>query len=170
MWKKFKTKTTSTITPSQPKPAVITVGETTAPDIKAGGKQALLGQSLSLEGKITGSEDLILEGKLKGIVDLKDNAVRLTSHGRVEGDIIARTIGIEGEVVGNLYAAEMVCIHRSGYVQGIVSAPRVIVEDGARLKGSIDVDSLESSSRSDVTRNIGAASQSDEEDVRRRLM
>ncbi len=140
MWKKPEAESNSV---SLSKPAVFTPSEP-APERKpANSDQALLGQSLSLEGKITGSEDLVIEGKIKGTVDLKDNAVLIGKHGRVEGDIFARTVSVEGEVAGNLHASEMACIHRSGYVKGNVSSPRVIVEDGARLKGSIDVDATD---------------------------
>ena len=139
MWKKPEAETNKV---SQSKPTVFTPSEGT-PERRTSTEQALLGQSLSLEGRITGCEDLVIEGKIKGTVDLKDNCVLVGKHGCVEGDIFARNVSIEGEVIGNLHAGEMACIHRSGYVKGNVSAPRVIVEDGARLKGSIDVDAAD---------------------------
>ncbi|MFN8392541.1 MAG: polymer-forming cytoskeletal protein [Bdellovibrionota bacterium] len=103
--------------------------------------KALLGGSLTFEGTITGAEDLTIEGTVKGIVDLKKHNVVIGKRGRIEGDVFARVISIEGEVLGNVFAGERASIHKSGMVKGNVAAPRVLVEDGARLKGSIDVDS-----------------------------
>lgn len=114
-----------------------------ASDCEPRGEHALLGPSLIVEGTVSGSEDLIIQGKVKGTVDLKKNIVTVGKQGRIEADIFARIITIEGEVTGNLHATEKVLIHKSGFVRGNVVCPRVMVEDGARLKGSIDVDAAE---------------------------
>ena len=112
--------------------------------------QATLGSSLTVEGTITGAEDLVIEGAVKGTVDLKNNTVTVGRSGRIEGDVYAQDITIEGEVLGNVFAGERASIHKSGYVKGNVVSPRVVVEDGARLKGSIDVDCVESSKKTET--------------------
>ena len=96
--------------------------------------KALLGGSLTFEGTITGAEDLTIEGTVKGIVDLKKHNVVIGKRGRIEGDVFARVISIEGEVLGNVFAGERASIHKSGMVKGNVAAPRVLVEDGARQR------------------------------------
>lgn len=117
------------------------------PQPAAQDRQALLGSSLTVEGTISGAEDLVIEGTVKGTIDLKSNTVMIGRSGRVEGDVHALDITIEGEVLGNVFAGERASIRRSGFVKGNVVSPRVVVEDGARLKGSIDVDSVESSKK-----------------------
>ncbi len=130
---------------------------------------ALLGRSLVMEGTITGGEDLLVEGRIKGTVNLKEHTVIVGKHGKVEGDIIAKVIMVEGEVMGNIRASERASIRQSGFVKGNVSAPRVLVEDGARLKGSIDVDSETEIRELDVDLkqlqvNARLASEADERD------
>ena len=132
---------------TQNDPAFVTDKPSTSNSNPSSGKPALLGRSLTMEGTVSGAEDLLIEGKMKGTVNLRDNAVVVGRHGRVEGDIYARVITVEGEVVGNLHGTERASILQSGFVKGNVAAPRVLVEDGARLKGSIDVDSKETEIR-----------------------
>ncbi len=146
MWKKPEHSATSVNPPSEPA-FTAERKNSSAPAPAPSGKQALLGRSLTMEGTISGAEDLLIEGKMKGTVNLRENTVVVGRHGRVEGDIYARVITVEGEIVGNLHASEKASILQSGFVKGNVASPRVLVEDGARLKGSIDVDSKETEIR-----------------------
>lgn len=175
MWKKPESQPNTMST--QNEPAFIADKPSTSPSTPSG-KQALLGRSLTMEGTVSGAEDLLIEGKMKGTVNLRDNAVVVGRHGRVEGDIYARVITVEGEVVGNLHGSERASILQSGFVKGNVSAPRVLVEDGARLKGSIDVDSKETEIRQlDVdlkqmknSHEADAESEDDSEDITAQIM
>jgi cytoskeletal protein CcmA (bactofilin family) len=125
--------------------------------------RALLGSSLNFEGTVSGAEDLTIEGTIKGTVDLKKHMVTIGKRGKVEGDIYARIVTIEGEVTGNVFAGERASIHKSGQVKGNVSAPRVLVEDGARMKGSIDVDSGPAAKPEAVDKNSDKAAHSKRE-------
>ena len=134
MWTKTDSKT-PTIDPAPAAPAA------TAPtQPKKGDQTALIGPSLTVEGTIKGDEDLILQGVLNGTIDLKNNAVTVGATGRVQADIYARTITVDGEIIGNLYGSEKVTVHRSGNIKGNIVCARVTLEDGARIKGSIDTD------------------------------
>ena len=103
-------------------------------------ERASIGSSISIKGEISGSEDLLIRGTVEGTVNLGDNTVTVGQSAKVAADIFGKTIHVEGEVVGNLNASEQIVIHRSGYVRGNITVPRLSLEDGARIKGSIDTE------------------------------
>lgn len=101
---------------------------------------ATIGPSISIKGDLTGEEDLLIQGRVEGRVDLKMNSVTVGRNGRVKADIFGKVIGIEGEVIGNLFGQESIVIRQSGNVQGNIASPRVTLEDGCKFKGSIDME------------------------------
>ena len=100
---------------------------------------ARLGPSLVVKGTLAGEEDLLVEGRLDGEISLRQNRVTVGESGRVKADVFSKSICIEGEVQGNLFGEDEVVIRRSGKVRGNVTAPRVTLENGAKFKGSIDM-------------------------------
>lgn len=102
--------------------------------------RATIGPSISIRGEVTGSEDLLIEGNIEGAVDLKDNTVTVGKGAKVNASITGNVIHVEGTVTGDLYGAEQVVVHGTGCVRGNIASPRLILEDGARLKGSIDTE------------------------------
>ena len=100
----------------------------------------MIGSSIVIKGTVTGDEDLLIEGKVEGTIDLKSNVVSVGQSGRVSADINAKIVNIEGEVTGDISGNEKVVISKSGNVRGNIVAPRVTLEDGAIFKGSIDMD------------------------------
>ena len=101
----------------------------------------MIGAKVKVNGDIISSEDLLVEGEVSGTISLKDNELVIGTSGRVQADINAKTVRIEGEVRGDIEGGERVVICASGNVEGNVSAPRVMLEDGGRFKGSIDMGS-----------------------------
>lgn len=101
---------------------------------------ATIGPSIFIKGDLTGEEDLVVEGRVEGKVDLKQNNVTVGKNGRVKADIFGRVVIIEGEVDGNVFAREQAILRQSGAIRGNITAPRVILEDGSRFKGSIDME------------------------------
>lgn len=102
--------------------------------------RATIGPSIFIVGDLTGDEDLVIEGRVEGKVDLKQNNVTIGKNGRVRADVFGRIVTIEGEVDGNVYAQEQAILRTSGAIRGNISSPRVILEDGSRFKGSIDME------------------------------
>jgi len=115
--------------PSAPRPAP-----------RQGGGTAMIGPSIQVDGKLKGDEDLVIEGKVKGTVELKNNSVTIGNQGDVQADIYAHSIFVDGRMDGNLVASEQVVIRKSARVKGSIAAPRVSLEDGAQFNGSIDMD------------------------------
>ncbi len=100
----------------------------------------MIGPSIEIKGTVTGDEDLVVQGRVEGTIDLGDHQVTVGQSGRVTADIRAKVISIDGEVSGDLIGGEKVVISKSGRVRGNIVAPRMTLEDGALFKGSIDMD------------------------------
>lgn len=104
------------------------------------GSGAVIGSSIHVDGTLKGDEDLLIQGKVKGTVELKNNSVTIGESGQVNADIFAQTIAVEGRLEGKLVASERVVIRKTAQIKGTIVAPRVTLEDGARFNGSIDMD------------------------------
>ncbi|HYX23513.1 MAG TPA: polymer-forming cytoskeletal protein [Thermoanaerobaculia bacterium] len=102
--------------------------------------RATIGPSIFIKGDLSGEEDLVIEGRVEGKVDLKQNNVTIGKNGKVKADVFGRVVTIEGEVTGNVFAREQAILRQAGAIFGNIQAPRVILEDGSRFKGSIDME------------------------------
>lgn len=103
-------------------------------------QKATIGASVSIKGEISGDEDILIEGAVEGTINLKQNMVMVAKTGKVKANINGVIINVEGEVIGDLSATEQIVVHKSGRVRGNLSAPRISVEDGARVRGQINTD------------------------------
>ena len=106
----------------------------------------MIGPSIVIKGTVSGDEDLLVQGRVEGSIELNDNEVSVGQSGRVTADVSAKTVKIDGEVTGDINGGENVVISKSGRVRGNIVAPRVTLEDGAIFKGSIDMDPGETAS------------------------
>ena len=104
------------------------------------GQSASIGPSITINGDVTGEENLVVEGVIEGTVNLKDNNLVISENGRLTANISARIIRVDGEVKGELRGSEQVIISPTGQVSGDIRAPRVVLEDGCQFKGSIDME------------------------------
>ncbi len=105
----------------------------------AGGTMANIGKSISLKGDLSGNEDLTIEGHVEGRVDLPNNLLTIGANGSVNAEVHAKTVVVVGKVTGNVSAAERIEIQATGLVNGDVSAPRLVVAEGAVVNGSIEM-------------------------------
>ncbi len=99
---------------------------------------ATIGASITIKGDISGGEDLLIEGRVEGAIQLGKCDVTVGSNGRVTADIHGKRIYVDGEVTGDLFGDE-VLIRKSGRVEGNAKAPRVTLENGCHFRGSIDM-------------------------------
>lgn len=100
---------------------------------------SIIGTSIVLHGDITGDEDLVVKGKVEGTLNLPNNDIQVDSDGQVKADLKAQKISVAGKVQGNLAGSERVVIQKSGQVDGNIIAPRVVLEDGCKFKGSVEM-------------------------------
>ncbi len=106
----------------------------------------MIGPTIKIKGDISGDENLVIEGKVEGTVNLKGHDLSVGQSGVVQADIAASIVRIDGEVTGDISGAEKVVVSMNGRVKGNIVAPRVTLEDGAKFKGSIDMDPAEGAS------------------------
>jgi cytoskeletal protein CcmA (bactofilin family) len=99
-----------------------------------------IGQSIHIKGELTGNEDLTIEGKVEGKVFLKDHNLTVGANGKIVAEIQAKTVMVLGEITGNITADDKVEVAATGTMRGDIQAPRVVLADGAKFKGSIDMD------------------------------
>ncbi|HEX6307096.1 MAG TPA: polymer-forming cytoskeletal protein [Longimicrobiales bacterium] len=102
-------------------------------------ERATIGRSITIHGEVTGDEDLLIQGRVDGSVNLKQHSITVGPEGEVKADITARVITVEGTVKGNLKADEQAVLRSSAIVEGDITAPRVVLEDGARFRGGVDM-------------------------------
>jgi cytoskeletal protein CcmA (bactofilin family) len=117
-----------------------------------------IGQSIHIKGELTGNEDLTIEGKVEGKVFLKDHNLTVGANGKIVAEIQAKTVMVLGEVTGNITADDKVEVAATGTMRGDIQAPRVVLADGAKFKGAIDMD-RKSGSATSVSASSSASTQ-----------
>lgn len=120
---------------------------------RRGGEEAVIGSSIKIRGEVEGDQDLVIQGEVDGSVNLDQNSVTVGPDGDVTADITGRIITVEGHVEGDLTADEQIVLRDSARVEGDISAPRVVLEDGARFRGGVEMG--ESAERSRQERKSG---------------
>lgn len=99
-----------------------------------------IGPNIAVEGTLSGSEPVVIEGSVKGNVELSGE-LRIGTRARVEATVHARNIVIEGKLNGDVSADERVELVASASVDGNIKAPKIVVAEGARFRGSVDMGS-----------------------------
>lgn len=99
---------------------------------------AVIGKSLVVTGEITGKEDLLVDGRVEGDIELLENRLTVGVGGHVEGSVRAREIVVYGVVQGNMEAGERVEIKKNAKVIGDLRASRPVIEDEAYFKGNVE--------------------------------
>jgi cytoskeletal protein CcmA (bactofilin family) len=102
---------------------------------------ANIGKSISIKGDLSGNEDLVIEGKVEGKVELPNNQLTIGANGLAKAEINAKSVVVIGKVAGNVRGTERIEIQATGIVDGDVAAPRLVVAEGAVLNGSIQMTS-----------------------------
>ena len=109
---------------------------------------ANIGKSIAIKGDLTGNEDMVIEGKVDGKVELPNNQLTVGANGTVRAEVNAKSVVVIGRVTGNVNGTERVEIQATGIVEGDVNSPRLVVAEGAVLNGAIH-----------MTKKEGAAAQ-----------
>ncbi|MGD0783569.1 MAG: polymer-forming cytoskeletal protein, partial [Candidatus Aminicenantales bacterium] len=91
------------------------------------------------QGDLTGSEDLIVQGTFKGKIFLLERTLTIDPKAEVEGDVEAGDIFVAGSLTGNIRATGRVVLEAASSVKGDIVAARISIQDGARFKGSIQM-------------------------------
>jgi cytoskeletal protein CcmA (bactofilin family) len=99
----------------------------------------VIGKGITVKGNLSGAEELIIEGAVEGHIILK-NHLTIRETGRITADITTDSLLIHGQVSGNIECNDLVSLSAEATVVADIKAPRVVLEDGARFKGRIEMD------------------------------
>lgn len=102
-------------------------------------EKTVIGEQISVEGNIRGTENLIIEGSLKGNIEMENHNFTVGSKGRVDGKIKANNIIVSGQLQGKIEALGKVEITKEADFHGEIKSKSISVEDGAYFKGVIEL-------------------------------
>jgi cytoskeletal protein CcmA (bactofilin family) len=111
----------------------------TVPENESAKGAASIGKSVTIKGQIFSREDLVVDGEIEGAIELNDHRLTVGPNGRVRAGIKAREIVVLGSIDGNVEALDKIDIRKDAKLVGDIKTARIIIEDGAYFKGSIDI-------------------------------
>ena len=100
---------------------------------------AQIGKSVVIKGELSGSEDLYVDGEVEGSISLKNYSLTIGPNGRVKASVESKGLVVQGKLEGNIQASDRVELRKSAVVTGDISTQRISIEEGAYLKGKIDI-------------------------------
>jgi len=103
------------------------------------GDFAHIGKSVTIKGELSGSEDLYIDGKVEGSIELKGNNLTIGPNGQVHANVNAKNVTVQGKLDGNIRATEHTQLRSSAVTVGDITSQRLSIEDGAYFKGKIDI-------------------------------
>lgn len=98
-----------------------------------------IGKSLKLQAEIRGAEDLYIDGEVIGGIELDGKSLTVGPNGRVEADVVAKSVTISGQLQGNVRASDSIELRKTGTFLGDMVTSRIIIEEGAVFRGSVDI-------------------------------
>lgn len=104
-----------------------------------GGNAAAVGKSVIVKGSIYSREDLYVDGEVEGAIEVQEHRLTVGPNGRVKANIKAREAVIQGTVHGDILAGDKADIRKDAKVSGDIRTARIMIEDGAYIKGNIDI-------------------------------
>jgi cytoskeletal protein CcmA (bactofilin family) len=118
-------------------------GPSTVPSVPVSGGRttSYLGPNLHIKGEITGNEDLKLESTVEGQITIGGFRLTVGPSARVSGDIVAREAVISGQVLGDVRVCDRIEITKNASIEGDLSTAKIVIEEGAYFKGSLDIGS-----------------------------
>jgi cytoskeletal protein CcmA (bactofilin family) len=103
------------------------------------GGSATIGKAVKIVGQIYSKEDLFVDGDLEGTVEAMEHKLTIGPNGTVHASVKAREVVALGTIQGNVEAADKIEIRKDAKLVGDIKTARIIIEDGAYFKGSIDI-------------------------------
>jgi cytoskeletal protein CcmA (bactofilin family) len=151
MWKSRKDDEKPLVEPLSPQPAVapawearpVQTSKSEEPRVEPARVPktdvARIGRSVTIKGELSGAEDLFVDGEVEGSIELRTHALTVGPNGRVRANVVAQDVVIFGKVEGNVRGNERVELKRSAVLHGDIFTQRIVIEEGAFLKGGIDI-------------------------------
>jgi len=101
-------------------------------------KASWIGESILVKGDVVSTGDLVIDGQVQGTIELGNHSLTIGNGASVVADLVANTVSISGKVKGNVIGATKVELKSTAKVEGDISAPKFVMEDGAALSGKVD--------------------------------
>jgi len=108
-------------------------------DTSAATGSATIGKAVMIKGQIFSREDLVIDGEVEGTVEAQEHRVTVGPNGKVKAGVKAREIVVLGTIQGNVEVADKIEIRKDARLVGDIKTSRIVIEDGAYFKGSIDI-------------------------------
>jgi len=100
---------------------------------------AIIGKSVMIKGQIFSREDLTIDGEIDGSVELHEHRLTVGPNGKLQAGVKAREVVVLGTIHGNVEASDKIDIRKDAKLVGDIKTARIVIEDGAYFKGSIDI-------------------------------
>ena len=101
--------------------------------------KAILGKTIVVKGHLLSGEDLIIDGEVEGTIDMTEHRLTIAANASVRADVKAREIEVRGYIEGKLEAVDRVYIRKGGKLVGDIHSAGIVIDEGGRVKGSIDL-------------------------------
>jgi len=105
---------------------------------------AWVGKSVIFKGTLTSSEDMTIDGHVEGTIELLDHGLTVGPDADIRAEIVAKTVTLHGTVTGNVRASAKIDIRATGRIDGDLFTPRIVMADGAVVRGRVDTSSEQS--------------------------
>lgn len=122
-----------------PKPAVLR-----PPEGQSGPSTTYIGPNITIDGTLSGGEPVLVEGTVRGKISLQGD-LQIGTKARIEATVHARNVTVEGKVIGDISADDRLELIMTATVDGNIKAPKIIVAEGAKFRGSVDMGSAQPS-------------------------
>lgn len=110
-----------------------------SPEADSARNSATIGKAVKIIGQIFSKEDLYVDGDVEGTIECQDNKLTVGPNGKLQAGVRAREVVVLGQVKGNVEANDRIDIRKDARLVGDIKTARIVIEDGAYFKGSIDI-------------------------------
>jgi len=121
---------------------------------------AVIGKSVVIKGQIYSREDLVVDGELEGTIEAHEHRITVGPNGKIQANLKGREVVLLGQVHGNVEATDKIEIRKDARLVGDIKTARIVIEDGAYFKGSIDISKAEPKAAPQPQRPAGPAPES----------
>ena len=101
-------------------------------------KIAWVGKLVEFKGELSSAEDMTLDGQVEGTINVRDHSLTIGPDADIRADIVGKIVIVQGRVKGQILAREKIHIHETASIEGDVSSPKIVIDDGARLEGRLE--------------------------------
>jgi len=126
--------------PVEEKPTPSTLRPTVSQEKYTSEEKTTIGERITIEGSIRGEENLAIEGAMKGNIEMGKHNFSIGPNGRIDGEIHAQNVTINGQFKGTIKALGKVAVSKEADFNGEIKAKSFSVEDGAYFKGVVELD------------------------------